>query len=36
MDARGMSEAELAEGTRRSSLDERTSWTREADKVIVF
>lgn len=36
MDARGIGEAELTEGTKRSSLDELTSWTREADKVIVF
>jgi uncharacterized protein involved in oxidation of intracellular sulfur len=36
MDARGIADAELTEGTRRSSLDELTSWTREADKVIVF
>jgi uncharacterized protein involved in oxidation of intracellular sulfur len=36
MDARGMAEAELAEGTHRSSLDEWTSWTIEADKILVF
>lgn len=36
MDARGMSDAELAEGTRRSSMDELTTWTREADKVLVY
>ncbi len=36
MDARGIGDAELAEGTRRSSLDELTAWTQWADKVIVF
>src|SRR3989338_5225730 len=36
MDARGMEDAELAEGTRRSSLDELTDWTAWADKVVVF
>lgn len=36
MDARGICAAELSEGTKRSTLDELTTWTREADKVIVF
>jgi uncharacterized protein involved in oxidation of intracellular sulfur len=36
MDARGVKDGELAEGTRRSSLDEWTEWTLWADKVIVF
>ncbi len=36
MDARGIIEAELSEGTRRSTLDELTAWTLEADKVLVF
>jgi uncharacterized protein involved in oxidation of intracellular sulfur len=36
MDARGITDAELAEGTRRSSLEELTQWTRESDKVLVF
>jgi uncharacterized protein involved in oxidation of intracellular sulfur len=36
MDARGIADQELVEGTRRSSLDELTTWTREADKVLVF
>lgn len=36
MDARGLVDAELAEGNRRSSLDELTDWTEWADKVIVF
>jgi len=36
MDARGIKEAEIAEGARRSSLDELTQLTVDADKVIVF
>lgn len=36
MDARGISDAELVEGTRRSTLVELGSWTQWADKVIVF
>jgi uncharacterized protein involved in oxidation of intracellular sulfur len=36
IDARGIAESELAEGTRRSTLDELTNWTLEADKVLVF
>lgn len=36
MDARGITETELAEGTHRSSLDEWTAWTIEADKTLVF
>ena len=36
MDARGIAETELAEGARRSTLDELTDWTLEADKVLVF
>src|SRR3972149_1437786 len=32
MDARGITEAELAEGTHRSTLDHLTEWTRWADK----
>jgi uncharacterized protein involved in oxidation of intracellular sulfur len=36
MDARGIGDPELVEGTRRSSLDELTVWTREADKILVF
>jgi len=36
MDARGITDPELAEGTRRSTLAELTSWTQWADKVIVF
>jgi uncharacterized protein involved in oxidation of intracellular sulfur len=36
MDARGISDAELAAGTRRSTLDELAEWTAWADKAIVF
>ena len=33
---RGIGDEEIAEGARRSSLDEVASWTRWADKVLVF
>ena len=36
MDARGISEAELAEGSHRSTLEQLTDWTQWADKVITF
>jgi len=36
MDARGLTEEELLEGCRRSSLDELTDATLAADKVLVF
>lgn len=36
MDARGIADSELIEGTRRSSMDELTRWSMEADKVLVF
>lgn len=36
MDARGMKPETLVEGAHRSSMDELTCWTLEADKVIVF
>ena len=36
MDARGITDSELIEGTRRSSMDELTRWTAEADKALVF
>jgi len=36
MDARGVKRDHIAEGTKRSSLDELTAWTQEADKVLVF
>lgn len=36
MEARGITEAELAEGTHKSSLEEWTTWTVEADKALIF
>jgi uncharacterized protein involved in oxidation of intracellular sulfur len=36
LDARGFGDADLAEGTRRSSMAELAEWTAWADKVIVF
>lgn len=36
MDARGMLEAEVIEGARRSTLAQLATWTAEADKVLVF
>ena len=36
MDARGIAEGELVEGTRRSTLEQLADWTRWADKVMVF
>jgi uncharacterized protein involved in oxidation of intracellular sulfur len=36
MDARGIAESELLQGTRKSTLAELTTWTQWADKLIVF
>jgi len=36
MDARGVSEGELMDGARRSTMDELANATAEADKVLVF
>ncbi len=36
MDARGITESELLEGTHKSTLAELTTWTQWADKLIVF
>ena len=36
MDARGLVDEDLVEGSHRSSLEELTDWTEWADKVIVF
>lgn len=36
LDARGITEAELVEGSHRSTMDELTAWTFAADKVLVF
>jgi uncharacterized protein involved in oxidation of intracellular sulfur len=35
-DARGISDAELIEGARRSTMDERANTTTEADQVLIF
>lgn len=36
MDARGMRDDDIVEGTRRSTLAQLADWTIEADKVLVF
>lgn len=36
MEARGMSESELIEGTKKSTLAQLTDWTIWADKVVTF
>ena len=36
MDARGLTQDDLVEGARRSTLDQLTDWTLEADRVLVF
>lgn len=36
MDARGMAEAEMIDGVKRSTLAELTDWTAQADKILVF
>lgn len=36
MDARGVTDDELVEGTRRSTLAEWAEWTQWADKTLVF
>jgi uncharacterized protein involved in oxidation of intracellular sulfur len=36
MDARGISDVELADGCHRSTLGELTDWTQTADRVLVF
>ena len=36
MDARGLSDTELVEGVARSTMDELTEMTIDADKVLVF
>jgi len=36
MDARGLKAEALAQGAHRSSMEELSCWTQEADKVIVF
>jgi uncharacterized protein involved in oxidation of intracellular sulfur len=36
MDARGITDTELAEGCRRSTMEELTDWTQQAHRVLVF
>ncbi len=36
LDARGIAEAELAEGCRRGTLEQLADWTASAGKVLVF
>lgn len=36
MDARGITETELAQGTHRSTLEQLADWTQWADKTLVF
>ena len=36
MEARGMSDAELLDGARRSTMDELATATADADKVLIF
>jgi uncharacterized protein involved in oxidation of intracellular sulfur len=36
MDARGLTEAEVIEGAKRSTLAQLADWTAQADKVLVF
>lgn len=36
MDARGVTEAELADGAKRSTLEELADWTSWAARVVVF
>lgn len=36
IDARGIADADLAEGATRGSMEQLASWTTEADRVLVF
>jgi uncharacterized protein involved in oxidation of intracellular sulfur len=36
MDARGLTDAELADGTHRSTLEQLTDWTQWAERSLVF
>ncbi len=36
MDARGITDEELADGCHRSTMDELTDWTVQAERVLVF
>ena len=36
MDARGLTDQDVVDGARRSTMGELAQWTAEADKVLVF
>lgn len=36
LDARGIREAELVDGSHRCSMDELTDWNQQSDRVLVF
>ncbi len=36
MDARGIAEAELVDGCRRSTMEELTDWAQWADEAVAF
>lgn len=36
MDARGITEGELTDGARRSTMDQLADWTQSASRVLVF
>jgi uncharacterized protein involved in oxidation of intracellular sulfur len=36
MDARGLQDADMVQGSRRSTLEELTDWTLWADRILVF
>ena len=36
LDARGITDTELLDGAHRSSMEELTAWTMEADRVLAF
>lgn len=36
MDARGITDAELVEGCHRSTMEQLTDWTQQADRTLVF
>ncbi len=36
IDARGIADADLADGATRGSMEQLASWTTEADRVLVF
>lgn len=36
MDARGITDEELVDGCRRSTMEELTEWTHDSDRVLVF